>query len=156
MRNMIRHIHFNELGFCVRISVYLRKYIFSCRQINYKFLYSCCDYIEMGLPIQDIYGTYHHEKPDTEGFIRVISILKISSGVKTFTFDIDLDSELMMVPTVQKYRLIVITIMGQKCKGNVPFTYFVYYTFLVKDKESRGLNGMKLREEINSLGLKCS
>ena len=54
----------------------------------------------MGVYIQDIYGTYHHEKPDTEGFIRVISILKISSGVKTFTFDIDLDSELMMVPTV--------------------------------------------------------
>ena len=84
----------------VRISVYLTTYIFSCRQINYKFLSSCCDYIEMGVYIQDIYGTYHHGKPDTEGFIRVISILKISSGVKTFTFDIDLDSELMMVPTV--------------------------------------------------------
>ena len=86
----------------VRISVYLTAYIFSLpdRQINYKFLSSCCDYIEMGVSIQDIYGTYHHEKPDTEGFIRVISILKISSGVKTFTFDIDLDSELMMVPTV--------------------------------------------------------
>ena len=85
-----------------RISVYLTTYIFSLpdRQINYKFLSSCCDYIEMGVYIQDIYGTYHHEKPDTEGFIRVISILKISSGVKTFTFDIDLDSELMMVPTV--------------------------------------------------------
>ena len=82
------------------VSVYLTTYIFSCRQINYKFLSSCCDYIEMGVYIQDIYGTYHHEKPDTEGFIRVISILKISSGVKTFTFDIDLDSELMMVPTV--------------------------------------------------------
>ena len=54
----------------------------------------------MGVSIQGIYETYHHEKPDTEVFIRVISILKISSGVKTFTFDIDLDSELMMVPTV--------------------------------------------------------
>ena len=54
----------------------------------------------MGVSIQDIYETYHHERPDTEVFIRVISILKISSGVKTFTFDIDLDSELMMVPTV--------------------------------------------------------
>ena len=86
----------------VLIFVYLTTYIFSLpdRQINYKFLSSCCDYIEMGVYIQDIYGTHHHEKPDTKGFIRVISILKISSGVKTFTFDIDLDSELMMVPTV--------------------------------------------------------
>ena len=107
---MIRHIHFNELGFSFQFtynsiyqhSLYLTTYIFSLpdRQINYKFLSSCCDYIEMGVYIQNVYGTYHHEKPDTEGFIRVISILKISSGVKTFTFDIDLDSELMMVPTV--------------------------------------------------------
>ena len=145
IRNTIRHVYLNELGFSFQFtysSIYqnqLRKIGQSLdRLINYKFLSSSCDYIEMGVSIQDIYETYHHEKPDTEVFIRVISILKISSGVKTFTFDIDLDSELMMVPTVQKYRLIVITIMGQKCKGNVPFTYFVYYTFLVKDKEFEG------------------
>ena len=91
IRNTIRHVYLNESG-----------YNFSLldRLINYKFLSSSCDYIEMGVSIQDIYETYHHEKPDTEVFIRVISILKISSGVKTFTFDIDLDSELMMVPTV--------------------------------------------------------
>ena len=139
IRNTIRHVYLNELGFSFQFtysSIYQNQLL--DRLINYKFLSSSCDYIEMGVSIQDIYETYHHEKPDTEVFIRVISILKISSGVKTFTFDIDLDSELMMVPTVQKYRLIVITIMGQKCKGNVPFTYFVYYTFLVKDKEFEG------------------
>ena len=139
IRNTIRHVYLNESVFSFQftyISIYQNQLL--DRLINYKFLSSSCDYIEMGVSIQDIYETYHHEKPDTEVFIRVISILKISSGVKTFTFDIDLDSELMMVPTVQKYRLIVITIMGQKCKGNVPFTYFVYYTFLVKDKEFEG------------------
>ena len=141
IRNTIRHVYLNELGFSFQFtysSIYQNQLRKLDRLINYKFLSSSCDYIEMGVSIQDIYETYHHEKPDTEVFIRVISILKISSGVKTFTFDIDLDSELMMVPTVQKYRLIVITIMGQKCKGNVPFTYFVYYTFLVKDKEFEG------------------
>ena len=106
IRNTIRHIYLNELGFSFQFtysSIYqhsLRKIGQSDEQINYKFLSSSCDYIEMGVSIQDIYETYHHEKPDTEVFIRVISILKISSGVKTFTFDIDLDSELMMVPTV--------------------------------------------------------
>ena len=32
--------------------------------------------------------------------------------------------------------------MGKKCKGNVPFSYCMYYTIVFRDKDSQNLNGM--------------
>ena len=32
--------------------------------------------------------------------------------------------------------------MGKKCKGNVPFSYRMYYTIVFRDKDSQNLNGM--------------